>query len=438
MTTTARQRLQAIFDAEPALAAGLRMDVTAPPAPPVEEPAAPQSVEEILGVQQAIVDGAEDRDLTDEEVQTFEALEAQLVSRSRSDAIRERQRAYATPVPPPAATALHVATPPEDDTLDRAFNHYLRTGVENDDLQELRAQSEGVGSEGGFTVPEGFLNRLVETMLAFGGIANACETITTTTGNALPWPTLDDTANSGEVVQEGGVWSSGADLQFGSASLGAHTYAAGGGSSLPIRLSIELLQDSAFDVEAVVSRKLGERLARAQAPHLITGTGVQQPKGLVHGLTGIELADDTAGVTYDDLITFIHSVDPAYRSMGCAWAFNDLSLSTIHKIKDSNGDPIWRPDNADIGAGLGGGVLLGYPVIIDQGFPDIDVDDNAQNWGAFGNFMLGMIVRRVRDTVIVVNPWTRASNRQVEYSAYARMDARPQDANAYVALTGEA
>ncbi len=433
-TPTSRQRLQALFDADPAFAASLRMeDATTV----VEERDAPESVDEILEAQRAIVDGAENRDFTDDEVETYEALEAQLVSRSRSEGIRARQQAYETPVAPAAAAAVHVAASQPDDTLERAFNHYLRTGVENDDLQELRAQSEGVGSEGGFLVPDGFRAKLVDRMLAFGGIANAAETITTSTGNPLPWPTLDDTANSGEVVQEGGVWSAGADLVFGSDSLGAHTYAAGGGASTPIRLSIELLQDSAVDVEAVVSGKLGQRLARAQAGHLVTGTGVQQPKGLVHGKTGIELNDDTAGVTYDDLITFIHSVDPAYREMGCAWAFNDLSLATIHKIKDSNGDPIWRPDNADIGAGLGGGVLLGYPVIVDQGFPDIDVDNNSQNWGAFGNFNLGFIVRRVQDVAIVVNPWTRASNRQVEYSAYARMDARPQDANAYVALTGE-
>lgn len=438
MKTTARQRLQALLDADPAFAAGLRMEATATKEKEGETPAAPESVEEILEAQTAIVDGAEGRSFTDDEVQQYEALEAQLVTRSRDDGIRARHKAYTTPVPPAAAAAVHVGTAQEDDTLERAFNHYLRTGVENDDLQELRAQSEGVGSEGGFLVPEGFRNKLVDRMLAFGGISRAAETITTTTGNPLPWPTLDDTANSGEVVSEGGIWSSGADLVFGSASLGAYTYAAGGGSSTPIRLSIELLQDSAFNVEGIVSNKLGMRLARAQAAHLVTGTGVQQPKGLIHGLTGIEIAADTAGITYDDLITFVHSVDPAYREMGCAWAFNDLSLSTIMKIKDSNGDPIWRPDNADMGTSLGGGMLLGYPVIVDQGFPDFSAANNTQNWGAFGNFMAGYVIRRVRDVAIVVNPWTRASNRQVEYSAYARMDATPQDANAYVALTGEA
>lgn len=186
-----------------------------------------------------------------------------------------------------------------------------------------------------------------------------------------------------------------------------------------------------------MARKLGERVARLQSTHLVTGSGTGQPKGLIHGKTGVELADDTDGVTYDDLITFIHSVDPSYRN-GAVWAFNDQSLAAIKKIKDSHGDPIWRPADADMATSTGGGVLLGYPVVVDQAFANIDVDNNTVNWGAFGNLAEGYVIRRVRDIQLIVDPITRmASNREVQYAVYARMDAVPQNPHAYIALTGE-
>jgi HK97 family phage major capsid protein len=249
---------------------------------------------------------------------------------------------------------------------------------------------------------------------------------------------VDDTANEGEIVDEGGTFTSGADLTFGTANLSAYSYMAGGGSSLPLRLSLELIQDAAFDVQGLVSRKLGQRLARIQAKHLITGNGAGQPKGLIQGLTGVEIAADTAGITYADLVTFIHSVDPAYRASGCRWAFNDNTLKLVRLMEDAAGDPLWRPDSADMATGLGGGTLMGFPVTIDQGFPDVDVDANDVNWGVFGNLSEGYVIRRVRDIALIVNPWTRASYRQIEYSAWARMDATQQNTNAYVALTGEA
>lgn len=390
------------------------------------------TVEEISAAMTAIVDGAANRDLTDEEVTQYEGLEAQLQGAQRSDQLRARQAAYAAVAP-----AVHVAPAKQDDTRDRAFRAYLRTGKENGDL--VAAQSEGTGSEGGYLVPDGFRLKLIERMKAFGGIANVVENISTATGNNLPWPTVDDTANVGEIVDEGGTFSSGADLVFGTNSLGAYAYAAGGGSSTPLRVSLELLQDAEFDVEGLVTRKLGERIARMQAVHLVTGTGVKQPLGITTGLTGIEAAANT-GITYDDLITWIHSVDPAYRD-NSRWAFNDATLATLEKIKDSNGDPIWRPADANMATNTQGGssgTLLSYPVTIDQAFPNYSASSNTVNFGVFGNLAEGYVKRSVKDIAILVNPYSRMSNRQVEYSAWARMDATQQNTFAYIALTGQA
>jgi HK97 family phage major capsid protein len=370
------------------------------------------------------------RDLSGREIEEFEALEQRMI------------RARGAEVGRPVTDALVVGSGRRDDAgLDAAFTAYLRTGQPNSDISQLRnAQSEGVGSAGGFLVPEGFRTKLVDRLKAYGGVASLAEEVVTESGNTLPWPTIDDTANEGEVVDEHGTWTAGADLVFDTASLGAHRYSAGGGSSTPIRVSVELLQDAAVDVEGIVARKLAQRIGRIQARHLVSGTGVKQPKGIVHNLTGVQTAASTGGLTYADLLEFIHSVDPAYREEPgrCNWMFNDNTLQAIRGMEDAAGDPLWRPSTADMGTLVGSGSLLGFPIKVDQAFPDFVNDDPAVNFGAFGDVREGYVVRRVRDIVVVVNPWTRASYGEVEFSAWARMDAVPQNTNAYSALTGKA
>ncbi len=395
------------------------------------------TVEELIAAMQAVLDSAKnedgtERDLTDEEVARYEQLEGQLKQAEKTRELQKRHAAYKTV---PASAYMTGTKTKQDDTLERAFGHYLRTGKENADLVELRAQGEGVGSQGGFTVPEGFRNKLVDRMVAFGGIANVAEEISTSTGQALPWPTIDDTSNEGEIVAEGGTFSSGADLVFGTTDLGAYRYMAGGGSSLPLRVSVELLQDAAFDVEGLVSRKLGERIARIQSTHLVSGTGISQPLGIKTGLTGIQTAANNA-LTYADLLNYIHSVDPAYRENG-SWAFNDGALEILRGLVDQNNRPILKGANEGISGGPGGETLLGYPVTIDQAFPNFTNNSSSVNWGVFGDLKEGYVVRRVKDITVVVNPWTRAANGQVEYTAWARMDATQQNTNAYVALTGK-
>lgn len=391
------------------------------------------SVQAILDNMDAVVAEATDGVLSDEQVKRYEELEAELAKANKSEEILKRNTAYRTNVTP----VIRATASKSEDTLERAFEHYLRTGKENADIVELRAQGAVNGSEGGYTVPDKFRTKLVDRMKAFGGIANVAEEINTGDGNPLNWPTLDDTGNVGEIVAEGGTFASGADMVFGTATLGAYKYMAGGGSNAPLRVSVELLQDSAFDVEALVADKLGERIARIQSTHLVTGSGSNEPQGIIDGLTGVQLAANT-GITYADLVAYVHSVDPAYRN-GASWAFNDGTLARIRKLVDLDGRPLLQPQSTGSAASaMGGETLLGFPVTVDQAFPDVTLNSGTVNYGVFGNLREGYLIRRVRDVVVIANPWTRAANGQVEFTAWARMDAVQQNTNAYVALTGKA
>jgi HK97 family phage major capsid protein len=401
------------------------------------------TIEEIQARLRAIVDAADGRDLTDEEHGEIEGLEADLAAarerRERTLAARKRIEDGEKVVTAALVTGAPVQE--ADNGLDKAFTAYLRTGKENADIQELRAaQSEGTPSEGGFLVPDGFRQKIVERMVEFGGLAEVVDSITTDTGNTLTWLTEDDdTANRAEQVSEGGTMAAGADLAFGKASLGAYSYMAGGTGGLPLRLSRELVQDSAFDIVGRISRKLGERAARLRSDLIVDGTGVNQPQGIVTGRTGVGMySGGSDALVYADFLNVVHSLDPAYRNGNCRWAFNDTFAEAVEGLLDGNNRPLLKGANDGIASGPGAPTLLGYPVTIDQGFSNPSATSATVNFGVFGDLREGYVIRNVKQIELLVNPYSRMANRQIEYSAYFRFDALIQNSNSYVALTGTA
>lgn len=388
------------------------------------------TVEELLAALQAIIDeaGGAEAQLSEDQVERYEKLEAQLATRRKQDEVLKRHAAYKTVT---TAPLVNVGAEKKDDTIERAFNHYLRTGKENADIVELRAQNVGTDSAGGFLVPDSMRDRLTERLKAFGGLASAVEEITTSGGETLRWPTLDDTSNSGVIAAEGSApGSAGADLVFGEKTLGAFKYVAPGASQLPLRVSVELLQDSAFNIEGLVTRKLGERIARKQAVDWVTGNGTTEPFGIDTGTSGT--AFTSVGITYAELVAAVHEVDPDYRQ-SAKWAFNDATLAKVESIVDGNGRPILNSSTDGIAGAPDNLRLLGYPVVIDQAFPTY-TDGGTNKWGVFGDLNAGYVIRRVKDLTLIVNPYSRANEGQVEYTLWARADGTVQDANAYRVL----
>lgn len=300
-----------------------------------------------------------------------------------------------------------------------AFSRYIRTGDRA--LMEQFAQSiAGDGTQGGYTVPDSFLTKIVERMKAYGGVQRVADSITTADGRSLEWPSNDDTANSAAIATEGSaVASGGADLVFGTVNLGAYTYDATGTGNVPLKVSKELLQDTAFDMESFISRKLGERLGRKMAADFATADGSSKPKGLLN-----KTADTmTATTMYAALVEHYFQVDQAYREGdNVGWILGDTTLAKIFNSMDDNGRPLFQPAGTASGASGPAGFLLGRPVTLDQGAGDLV---------GFGDFRAGFIIRYVRGVTIDVDPYTLISSRQIAYHGWARADSDVQDAYAY-------
>jgi HK97 family phage major capsid protein len=406
-------------------------------------------IEEILAAMRAITDGAAtaDRTLTAEEFARYEQLEAQL-AQERTEQVRKRQRQYESPAPENAQiqAAAHVAAPKPDDTLDVAFTAYLRTGKGNADIADLAvnfntgsprmAQQVGTDSEGGYLVPPGFRDKLVEVRKAFGGLAAEVDSFSTTSGNPLEYPSLDDTANSGDITAEEAAVADGDDLVFGTVALGAFKYtSAGAGTTLPLRVSFELVQDSAFDVQGLVARALGTRIQRKQAADWVNGGGTTLPFGILHdGLTANVVLDTEATLIYLNLLEVEAALDPEYWQ-NAKWLMSAGTwVSVIKRMEDTADRPLILPQSQ---SGIGGRPvreLLGYPVVIDQACNAITQDGVDGGFALLGDLREAYVIRRVQDFVLIVDPYSRAVNGQIQYHAWERADGNIQNRKAYATL----
>ncbi len=373
---------------------------------------------------------AENRDLTAEERQAWDAAEVD-VDEAGTDIERFEREAKLNSVD--RSKVVTTDSGEERDATDgekqyaAAFEAYARGGMRNltgeqrDLLQRgyvKNAQGTSPDTAGGYLVPEGWRGTMVETMKAYGGLLGFVEIITTDSGNKLPWPTNDDTANEGEIIGENTQVGE-QNLDFGGAELDAHIF-----SSKMIKVPYALMQDSGFDLNSFVPRKQGERIGRRAARAWTTGTGVKQPQGITVGIVAGKVGANgqTTSITYDDTIDLEHSVDPAYR-LNARYAFHDLTLKVFRKLKDADNRPLWVP----VPAPGFPATINGHQYTVDNSMPQMAAGANSI---VFGDLRAGYVVRQVRGLQTLRLTERYAESLQVAFLGFSRMDGMIQDSAA--------
>jgi HK97 family phage major capsid protein len=278
-------------------------------------------------------------------------------------------------------------------------------------IPQNTAMSTGTNSAGGYSIAPLFFPELQIAMKAQGGMRQAARVISTDTGASLPFPTLDDRSNVATIVSENTQITEDTELTFGQVSIGGYTYKSG-----VCLVSLQLINDSAFNFDEVVTQAIAGRMVRGQNAHFTTGSGSSQPFGIVTKAASgkVGTTGQTTSVIYNDLIDTLHAVDPVYRP-GASWMLNDSSLKVIRKIVDGQSRPLWQ-------AGLVDGApdtLLGYPIVINQ-----DVASMAANAKSilFGN-MKSYIIRDVTTSLqLMVLRERYADFLQVGFISWMRSD----------------
>ncbi len=177
-----------------------------------------------------------------------------------------------------------------------------------------------------------------------------------------------------------------------------------------LRLPVSFISDAAFDLEGYLVRRLARAFAGAEDRAFISGTGEDEPVGLLDDAEGAETGMTALSLTYDDVIDLYFSVKPEYRRKG-VWFMNDETALTLKGLKDEAGSYLWRGSDDTI---------MGKPVVITEYMPDAEAGTKPI---LFGDFSYYWIVKRSPVTVKVLGELF-ALNSQLGYMAYEFIDGK--------------
>ena len=294
----------------------------------------------------------------------------------------------------------------------KALGAYLRTG-DDDGLRGLtlegKAMSTAVSADGGYLLnPQMSAN--IESMLSstasLRSIANVVQI------DASSYDVIVDNTDVGSGWQS--EISSVAETS--TANINRISIKLNDLSAMP-KASQRLLDDAAFDVEGWLAQKIATRFIRAEASAFISGTGIDQPKGIMLpnkvanaswtwgnlGYIPTGAASDFASVNpIDCIVSLVYALAADYRA-NATFVMNSKTAGAVRKIKDTEGRFMW----SDGLAAQAPATLMGYKVLVSEDMPDIAANSYPV---AFGDFNAGYTIAERPDLRILRDPFSAKPN----------------------------
>jgi HK97 family phage major capsid protein len=366
-----------------------------------------------------------------------EALRVQIEAIEKSEALSAEMKSFNPPSQSQVDAGVETRTTRENwkevresEAYKKEFREYARTGTAGAKLGEVRVYSpldNVTGANGEYLIPTGFQKELEIKLKAFGGMRRHARIITTSTGNPLDWPTMDDTTNSGNWVAVN------QPVAQANPTFGQVVFTANLASSKQVLIPVQLLQDSAFDLESELSDAFAIRLGRTTNLAYTVGNGSGQPTGLVPAITNSVTARGNSGtgnteinsVGVNDLANLIGALDPAYRPNATFMA-QQSTWDSMRKLTDTLGRPLWE---VSIAAGVPD-KILGYSYDWNQDFAAIAAGADSIVFGDFSKY----IIRDVLGVTMVRYNELYMPNHQVGFQAYLRTDGNVIQPAAFVVL----
>jgi HK97 family phage major capsid protein len=235
----------------------------------------------------------------------------------------------------------------------------------------------GTDSEGGYLVPDEFENTLVEALEEENIFRKLAHVINTSSGDRKI-PVVATKGTASWVDEEGTISDS--DDAFNQVSIGAYKL------GTLIKVSNELLNDSAFNLESYISKEFGRRIGSKEEEAFFTGNGTGKPIGIFNTTGGAEVGVTTASstaITADEIIDLFYSLKAPYRKKA-VWILNDATIKAIRKLKDTTGNYLWQPA---LTAGTPD-TILGRPVYTSSYVPTIAAGAKTIAFGDFSYYWI--------------------------------------------------
>lgn len=357
----------------------------------------------------AFVEANQDKDglLSEEHEKQYQAMEEKVLNFSREIERLQREEALEKELAKPINTPIKEK--PRHDTEEKTGR--ARKEYKEGMLQALRTNfkqvsnvlQEGVDSDGGYLVPEEYDSRLIQVLEEENIIRNLATKIQTSGDRKI---NIAGSTPAAAWIDEG------AELSFGNATfkqmlLDAHKL------HVAIKVTEELLYDSAFNLENYITEQFGKALANAEEDAFLNGDGQNKPTGIFDETNGGTYMDKVAAIKADDIINLIHALKRPYRK-NAVFILNDKTISQVRKFKDNNGAYIWQPSYQQGEPDR----ILGYPVYTSAFVPENKIafgdisyynigDRGARSFKALtelfaGNGMIGYVAKERVDGKLIL------------------------------------
>ena len=357
--------------------------------------------------------------LSAEDDQAYARMEAEIdkltAEIARSERAQRLDADLARPTNMPLTTMP--GTNPDEDTpakTGRASASYRRAfwdamRLNTSPLEVRNALSEGVDTEGGYLVPDEFERTLIQSLADLNIMRSLAKVIQTTSGDRkIPVVSTHGTA---AWLDEGKPYTE-SDEAFTQVTLSAYKL----GTFL--KISEELLNDAAFNVEQYLASEFARRIGAAEEEAFLIGDGAGKPTGIFAATGGGQSAVTTAkptDITADELIDLHYSLRAPYRARA-VWVMNDATVKTVRKLKDGNGQYLWQPA---LTAGTPD-MILGRPVHTSVFAPEVKAGARTVAFGDLGYYWIadrqGRSFKRLNELF--------ATTGQVGFLASQRLDGK--------------
>lgn len=360
---------------------------------------------------------AEGRSLTAEEQEQWDRIMADVDALGQTIEREERLSAYEKELAEPIESRrMEMRPAPGHDEIreDRAnagpeyrgaWLSFVKFGRNVLNADEYRALNRGTDGAGGYLVPHELEQRLVQALEEENVMRTLATVISMDSDRDVPIE--EDTGEAYWTAEEAEYEES--DARFNQKTLRAHKL------TRLMRISEELLQDSAFDLEAYVVNNYGRTMGRKEEEAFVAGDGNGKPRGVLLDAEVGHTAASATGIAADEIFDLYHSVRRPYRRRA-VWLANDNTVLALRKLKDNEGRYIWQPSLAQGQPDT----LLGRPIVTSNFVPEIGPGARSLLFGDFSYYWIvdrrGRYMQRLGELF--------AKTGHVGFRAYQRVDGR--------------
>ncbi len=388
---------------------------------------------------------AEKRDLTKEEQATWDKADTDFnaftvkINEAKAEIQKQEDRAkimtdreaemkksvYQVHKPDPGGSATPIEKRRATKEYGEAFNKFLAEGRDGLSVAEFRALQADIDPKGGYTVaPEQFVNTLIQAKDNMVFIRRLARKFSLTSAASLGFPRLAADPSDATWTAEIKTGTVDTAMDFDKRMFYPHPLAK------RIKVSEPLLRLSTIGVEALVRERFGYMFGTVEENIFLNGIGSNQPLGImVASAAGISTGRDVStentatAIKADNLIICKYTLKAQYRT-GAVWAFHRDAVSKIRRLKDGEGNYLWKSGLTDKPD-----TILEHPVYESEYMPSTFTTTKYVGIiGDFGNYWivdtLDMRMQRLDELYAETN--------EIGFIARQELDGMPVDENAFV------